>query len=104
MSYILDALKKSERERTLVRGVGFGDAGRRYVSDRRWLWWVVGATGAVAVVLAVWLIRHNSVPPPAAKIETPAEPAPVDDAKPRVVPVSATSEAKKTPSPLVEAK
>jgi len=50
MSYILDALKKSERERTLVRGVGFGDAGRRWSPRGDW---PLGAIVVGAIVVAV---------------------------------------------------
>ena len=59
MSYILDALKKSERERTLVRGVGFGDAGRRGSKRGDWSLGtiVVGTivTALVVAIAAVWL-------------------------------------------------
>ncbi len=69
MSYILDALKKSERERTLVRGLGFGDAGRRLpYRANRMLWWLAGfATLALALIVTVlwWWKSHApaSTPP-----------------------------------------
>src|SRR6266566_1631075 len=57
MSYILDALKKSERERTLARGVGYGDAGRRLSQNPGGLWWSIAAVATVAaVVIAVVMV------------------------------------------------
>jgi hypothetical protein len=63
MSTILDALKKSERERTLVRGVGFGDAGRRLVpAPDRLRWIAIGAGVLSIVVMTVSYLRARSVP------------------------------------------
>jgi hypothetical protein len=52
MSYILDALKKSERERTLVRGVRFVDAGLRLPRSADGVWWLIGV-GSVIVAAVV---------------------------------------------------
>lgn len=61
MSTILDALKKSERERTLVRGLGFGDAGRRVAERHDWLPWIVGAIALVvlATLVAAFVLRDR---------------------------------------------
>ncbi len=105
MSYILDALKKSERERTLVRGVGFGDAGRRLTARTGGAWWIAGLTGVVIVVVAalctVVYVRSSSTAPATASDTVPpvtdkSDPA---DSKRTV----AMAEAKPLP-PLVEAK
>lgn len=53
MSTIFDALKKSERERTLVHGTGFGDAGRRMSPDSDWLLWLVAGVTVVAITIMI---------------------------------------------------
>ncbi len=65
MSYILDALKKSERDRTLVRGIGFGDAGRRLSADADWLLWLIAgiALVAVAAVAVTFSLRGRTATP-----------------------------------------
>jgi general secretion pathway protein B len=69
MSYILDALKKSERERTLVRGLGFGDAGRRLSQDTDWLLWLIAGIAIVtlAVVVTTLIVRGRLLPSDAGK-------------------------------------
>jgi hypothetical protein len=56
MSTILDALKKSERERTVLRGLGFSDAGWRPARDIDWPRWMIvsGVVAAALVATAVF--------------------------------------------------
>lgn len=58
MSYILDALKKSEQERNTRRGLVFGDAGERPVRSPRpavlWLLAAAALVAAGALVVSVW--------------------------------------------------
>lgn len=97
MSTILDALKKSERERTVLRGLGFSDAGWRPARDIDWLRWAVvaGIVAVVIIVAAVFVLRAgivsfrstaaqapNASPPVIASPSVPAQPLPGDDATP----------------------
>lgn len=98
MSSILEALRKSERERTLLRGIGFGDAGRRLVPGTDWLPWVIAAGAvviALGIVAAVLLLRSgattsapgvDSTPAPSAVTGAAATPA--TDAAPAVTPAA----------------
>lgn len=93
MSYILDALRRSEQERAradlplqAVLGLGAPAVGRR-----RWLLWA--AAGAVAINLAAlaWLLRQPSQQPaPATVAAGPASPvsAPAPSLPPLTSPVS----------------
>jgi hypothetical protein len=75
MSTILNALRKSERERTLVRGVGFGDAGRRWAPEPSYTWWrwvaLALALVALAVLALLWRSRSAGVIPPSAPMSQP---------------------------------
>ncbi len=74
MSYILDALKKSERERTLVRGVGFGDAGRRLSKNANGLLWglAVLLLSVTVVVAGVLVFRASTLAPASVTASTTA--------------------------------
>jgi hypothetical protein len=76
MSYILDALKKSERERTVVRGLGFSDAGWRPSVDVDWVRWIIaGSVAIIAIVVAVVVfVQHRTAAPVSAAIDQPATP------------------------------
>lgn len=78
MSYILDALKKSERERTLMRGVGFGDAGRRWSGRRDWSLGatVIGAIAAAAVAAIAVMWARSPIDSTQAKPNTVSSVAP----------------------------
>src|SRR5688572_18722274 len=95
MSTILDALKKSERERTVLRGLGFSDAGWRPARDIDWpRWAVLGGIAAIAIVAAVIFVlrtgivslKSTSAPLPAATVSpgVPATPPLVGNAAPPV--------------------
>jgi hypothetical protein len=90
MSTILDALKKSERERTVLRGLGFSDAGWRPARDIDWLRWVVvGSIVALTLVaIAVVVLRAGVVPiksSTAVSVPEPKAPA-VEAARPAALP------------------
>jgi general secretion pathway protein B len=93
MSYILDALKKSERERTLVRGVGFADAARQVARRTDWLPWIIGGivVTTVALIATAFVMRDRLVPPrvTAAAAKPPAVAPPTVEAQPSPAPVSA---------------
>ena len=97
MSYILDALKKSERDRTLVRGVGFADAARQVVRRTDWLPWIIGGivVATVALVATAFVMRDRLAPLRAAV--APAKPVaaapPAVEAEPKPSPVSAPAAA-----------
>lgn len=96
MSTILDALKRSERERTLVRGTGFGDAARQLPPDNEWLRWLLGGIVlvAVSVLVAVFVLRENAPIVDATGVATPE----VATARPAaVVPVSNESRSASVP-------
>lgn len=79
MSTILDALKKSERERTVLRGLGFSDAGWRPAHDIDWLRWIVvgGIVVAVLVAATFVLLRTGivSIQSPTVTVATPTSPS-----------------------------
>jgi general secretion pathway protein B len=74
VSYILDALKKSERERTLVRGVGFADAARRAAQGTDWLPWLIAGIVVVTVisVATVFVMRGRLIPAESAIVPSTA--------------------------------
>lgn len=102
MSYILDALKKSERERTVVRGLGFSDAGWRPSHDIDWVrWTIVGSAVMIVVVAAIVFLMRERM----ATVENPAPtvssvPSPADTT---VVATPPSSSVAVTASPLTEA-
>jgi general secretion pathway protein B len=78
MSYILEALRKAERERSLgqVPTLEVAATPPAGPSRRLWPWLLAAALLVNAGVLAVWLLRPSApeTPPPLAQ----AEPAPVE--------------------------
>ncbi len=89
MSYILDALKKSERERTLVRGVGFADAARRAAQGTDWLPWLIAGivVATVMSIATVFVMRGRLIPAESAIVPStatsvgPAAPTEADELK-----------------------
>jgi len=79
MSFILDALKKSENERQRTIGPSLADAPlRRQQADRPWWALAVGALLIVNLgVLLIVLTRDNDPPAPAAEATVAAAPAAV---------------------------
>lgn len=82
MSFILDALKKSENERQGQRGLGVADVPMASEAPRApaWMWWLLGLLGVNLVVLMVVLLRPAQETAPAAEAtdaatETAARPA-----------------------------
>ncbi|MEJ2602100.1 MAG: general secretion pathway protein GspB [Gammaproteobacteria bacterium] len=59
MSFILDALKKSETERQGQRGLGVADVpvAREAPKAPPWIWWLLGLLGINLLVLAAVLLR-----------------------------------------------
>lgn len=111
MSYILDALKKSERERTLVRGIGFGDAGRRLVRENAWVpWAIAGAVSIVAVVVVTTLLLRIDTAAPTAEVQTPTATSAVvpsaaesvTDVVAKATPASVSEPEQKSLPPLTE--
>lgn len=80
MSFILDALRKSERERQQQATPGIGDAGYRppKKTTHRWLLTVIAILGINAVLIAALLMRGDDTPPGARTVQ----PAPVPRATP----------------------
>lgn len=79
MSFILDALKKSENERQRTIGPSLADAPvRRHQADRPWWAFAVAALLIVNLgVLVLVLTRKDDKPAPAAAAAAAAVPAPV---------------------------
>jgi len=78
MSFILDALKKSENERQGQRGLGVADVPMAGHAPRAptWIWWLLGLLGVNVIVLLAVLLRPAPEPVPAAgPAGAPAEPA-----------------------------
>jgi len=80
MSFILDALRKSERERQQQATPGIGDAGHRVPrkAPNRWLIAVVAILGVNALLVVALLLRDQGPPPGARTVQ----PAPVPRATP----------------------
>ena len=80
MSFILDALRKSERERQQQATPGIGDAGYRAPkkAPNRWLIAVVAILGVNALLVVALLLRDQGPPPGARTVQ----PAPVPRATP----------------------
>ena len=93
MSFILDALKKSEAERQRKSVPGFADIpdARSIPGSQRW-WWVVGGLLALnaAVLLGVFYLPAGTEPPVAAKPVRQATiiPEPVDRTAPATSPAA----------------
>ncbi len=94
MSFILDALKKSENERQGQGSLGVADVAVARENPRApgWIWWLIGLLGINLIVLMVVLLR------PADPGEPPAVEAAADSGETRSavaaspdVPVTATS-------------
>ncbi len=100
MSTILDALKKSERERTLVRGIGFGDAGRRLPREQdRWLWPIVAMVFVVVIAaVAVYSLRNRVAVPDAVHLSS--SPPVLDPKSDANVAGATTTEQKNIPAPV----
>ncbi len=66
MSFILDALKKSENERQGQRGLGVADVPVARDAPRApaWMWWLLGLLGVNLVVLLAVLLRPTPEPTP----------------------------------------
>lgn len=82
MSFILDALKKSEAERQRHAAPGFADIPRGQDRPRTQTWlWIVGGLLAVnlVVLLAVFLLPASETAGPVAATERPLAAAPASD-------------------------
>src|SRR5262245_33875028 len=91
MSYILDALKKAERERQFAKIPTVNTVHRSSWDRRRPIWlWIAGAAVLANAAILIWLLR----PEPAREQATP--PAPVASA-----PITATVP-EKAPAPVEE--
>lgn len=80
MSFILDALRKSERERQQQATPGIGDVGDRPPKKSANRWWiaVIAILGVNAVLVVALLLRDQGDPPGARTVQ----PAPVPRATP----------------------
>ena len=83
MSFILDALKKSETERQRQNAPGFADVPEARDPPRapRWLW-VLGGLLAVNLVVLLGVMLRSDLPPITGSSE-PVDPAPPVDQPPR---------------------
>ena len=102
MSFILDALKKSETERQKQNAPGFADVPDATSPPRapRWLW-VLGGLLAINLVVLLGVMLKPELNPMTA-IPTPAETIP-DDAQPEASFSEMVEEArKKQPAPVAE--
>jgi hypothetical protein len=101
MSTILDALRKSERERTLVRGPGFADAGRRAVLPADRSHWKLAAIVllVVLVVTVALLMRMRGVPGHIVGTTLPADSTAREVAPPAPPPIAAPVETTNTAVP-----
>lgn len=93
MSYILDALRKSEQER--MRGKlpdlnHFGEEDKRGTSAHRWMWVLGGAVLTLNVIaVGIWLLRSEPAPAPVVvSSETSKESSPASDAAKKPVSVA----------------
>ncbi|HEX2139665.1 MAG TPA: general secretion pathway protein GspB [Woeseiaceae bacterium] len=75
MSFILDALKKSEAERQRKSGPGFADIPdvRRSAGTPPWLWVVAGLLAINLTVLVLLLLRPGTDAEPVARVTPPLE-------------------------------
>jgi general secretion pathway protein B len=75
MSFILDALKKSEAERQRKSTPGFADIpdGRGSAGAPRWLWAVAGLLAVNLTVLVVLLLRPGADAGPVASVTQPLD-------------------------------
>ena len=81
MSFILDALKKSENERQRTVGPALTDAPLRRARPER-PWWAVAVAALLVVNLAVLIVVLMRDPTPAAKVNEAANPAVAPQAAP----------------------
>ncbi|WP_405235750.1 general secretion pathway protein GspB [Lentisalinibacter orientalis] len=74
MSFILDALKKSENERQGQRGLGVADVpvAREAPGAPAWIWWLLGLLAVNVVVLLAVLLRPGAEPTADASTDPPA--------------------------------
>jgi len=74
MSFILDALKKSENERQGQRGLGVADVAVAPEAPRApvWMWWLLGLLGVNLVILLAVLLRPAPAPTPEQDAAGPA--------------------------------
>lgn len=106
MSYILEALKKSQAERQLgsaptLQAMPLGAASVPAARRRRLPWLAIGGVAlALAVAVGVWRMQAPVSPQPAAVIPTPP-PAPVVVAAPRALAVVPPSAPAPKPAPPV---
>jgi general secretion pathway protein B len=116
MSTILDALKKSERERTVLRGLGFSDAGWHPARDIDWLRWTIigGLLAIAAIATGVFVFRARIVPmqvetpvvqnaAPSSTTDTVASSNPVPKSALPATPETVAPAKPLTPPPLMEA-
>ncbi|MBT8079424.1 MAG: general secretion pathway protein GspB [Gammaproteobacteria bacterium] len=104
MSFILDALKKSEADRQRQSTPGIADVAeaRDRNSSPRWLWIVMGLLAVNLVVLAVLLMRPAREPvSPEISVPPPATSRPAQTAGPMAATEPATREAPSSFSELV---
>lgn len=73
MSFILDALKKSENERQGQRGLGVADVpvAREVPGAPAWIWWLLGLLAVNVIVLLAVLLRPGTAPTAAEATDTP---------------------------------
>jgi len=93
MSFILDALKRSENERQRTVGPSLADAPMRRLRPER-PWWAVAVAALLVVnlgVLIVVLMRNHSTPQPAEKSAAAVDPPPQVVAPASTPPVPAPS-------------
>lgn len=88
MSFILDALKKSENERQGQRGLGVADVPMAKDKPRApvWIWWLLGLLAVNVVVLLAVLLRPASEPESASITAPDARAESATERRPATVP------------------
>ncbi len=80
MSYILDALRKSERERVLGQVPTLSTAEVQFTDRRKRLWWWIIPVLAVVLIVGVYYVINSPAPNPESNLTTtpsPSSPRPV---------------------------
>lgn len=103
MSFILDALRKSEAARRRSEAPDLFTAMPEEFAPRRersaWPMWVIGAVGLIALAVAAWLTLHRAEPDPAVAPSAAVDPAPAALPVPALPAGSPSSTAMPMPGP-----
>lgn len=109
MSVILDALRRAEQERKLGQAPSvqvITQTQQHSVLSQGapvWLWWALGATSLLIILLCLWLLRTPAAPAPRAAVAPApaavAAPPPAAPPQPQPKPVAAATPPVEKPAP-----